>query len=479
MKSYYVYLLSSILLLGLISCNRIEEPIGDGEIVMVLNGQVNGYDNTLTKASNSKDSTSTWKDGDILYLSFYNGTNVVPGNARYTKSKGWSMSNVELSKLKKGEEQKCEVRYFEKAQYASQYLVTIADTTCVYETLNAVYYYNNDTLSVSAQLKPKTGRIRFTGNKGTQIKLMGISKYSSYSPQNNKFEYNSSMISTKVDTTTTPYIYGFFADTTKRNIGIITSTSAYSRECDANVLKTGESGYMAVPTESNSFNWSLGLSFKAEGVEFKMMPVAGHNTGFFLIGQTEVTEELYKKVMKTDPTSKSQLPVDDITYSSILSFIEKLNGVTDATFKLPTLAQWQYAAKGGKVSQKFTYSGSNTASDVAWYSVNASSKQAVKGKAPNELGIFDMSGNVGEYLTYNDSDSYYYYSSYYYPYICGGSYLHPSSEITSTSKDNAYSCYLYLSKYKDFYNQSSSSVHYKGAYSDCKGVGFRLVLEIK
>ena len=322
MKKSYILLLAVASFIGAVSCNvvALDDPQGESGVVMVLNGQVNGYDNAVTKASD--DSSSMWKNGDMLHLSFKNSTEVVPGTATYSSTKGWVISNLETSKLKQGTNLSCEVRYFEAPQYQSPYLVTLADSTIVYEATNAVYTFNSDTLAVTAVLKPKMGRIRFTGAPSTAIKVVGLSKYSTYSPQNNKFSTVSGTISTKVDNSKyTPYIYAFFADSTNRNLSILSNNSAFTRTCGKEVLKSGESGYMAIPTASNYLHWGLGVDFVVNGAKFRMMPVSGHATGFFLIGETEVTEKVYNRVKLSTSTNTSELPIDNISYSSIISFI--------------------------------------------------------------------------------------------------------------------------------------------------------------
>lgn len=121
----------------------------------------------------------------------------------------------------------------------------------------------------------------------------------------------------------------------------------------------------------------------------------------YYIGETEVTQELWTAVMGTNPsyfTSDSQLPVELVSWNDCQTFITKLNSLTGATFRLPTEAEWEFAARGGNKSQGYTYSGSNTIGNVAWYTDNSSSKtHVVKTKSPNELGIYDMNGNVWEW----------------------------------------------------------------------------------
>ena len=131
----------------------------------------------------------------------------------------------------------------------------------------------------------------------------------------------------------------------------------------------------------------------------------------YYIGETEVTQELWKAVMGNNPSSfkgSDQLPVERVSWYDCQTFITKLNELTGKTFRLPTEAEWEFAARGGNASQGYTYSGSNTVGDVAWYGSNGSSKtHEVATKAPNELGIYDMSGNVWEWC----QDWWSYYSS--------------------------------------------------------------------
>jgi formylglycine-generating enzyme required for sulfatase activity len=154
----------------------------------------------------------------------------------------------------------------------------------------------------------------------------------------------------------------------------------------------------------------------------------------------------------------------------VLSFIEKINNETKLNFALPSADQWKFAAKGGNKTQEYTYCGSNTPGDVAWYSANTSSKQNVKTKAPNELGIFDMSGNVGEFVSSMYSTN---SSSYKYPYIYGGAYNTSSKSITKTSSEYTYE-YAHPSYCSNMSNYSSYS--YTNSYCYDSAIGFRLIL---
>ena len=120
----------------------------------------------------------------------------------------------------------------------------------------------------------------------------------------------------------------------------------------------------------------------------------------FAIGETEVTQELWRAVMGSNPSdfSGTNLPVENVSWNDCQTFITKLNQLTGKNFRLPTEAEWEYAARGGNKSRGYKYAGSNTLSDVAWYCDNSSSTtHPVKQKQANELGLYDMSGNVYEW----------------------------------------------------------------------------------
>ena len=123
-------------------------------------------------------------------------------------------------------------------------------------------------------------------------------------------------------------------------------------------------------------------------------------TNDYYMGKYEVTQSLWQTVMGSNPSNfkGDNLPVERVSWNDSQEFINKLNSMTGRKFRLPTEAEWEYAARGGKKSRGYQYSGSRKISDVAWYRYNSRSKTHPVGtKLVNELGIYDMSGNVCEW----------------------------------------------------------------------------------
>ena len=172
----------------------------------------------------------------------------------------------------------------------------------------------------------------------------------------------------------------------------------------------------SVATQSNSSSSSNNGTFTVNGVTFKMVRVEGGSTGTFYIGETEVTQALWQAVMGNNPSrfKGANRPVEKVSWDDCKDFIGKLNKLTGKTFRLPKESEWEYAAKGGNKSRGYIWSGCNSEEELAqyaWYDKNAyycgSDKgnsshpdygtHNVKTRRPNELGLYDMSGNVWEW----------------------------------------------------------------------------------
>ena len=184
------------------------------------------------------------------------------------------------------------------------------------------------------------------------------------------------------------------------NGGIFTmgATSEQGTEVDLNASRNRYNILARAQSES-------GMDFEQE------KPVHQVSLSDFSIGETEVTQALWQAVMGNNPShfKGDNLPVGNVNWNDCQEFIRKLNQLTGRKFSLPTEAQWEYAARGGLSNGK-KFSGSNDIGSVAWYKENSEDKvHPVKTKAPNELGLYDMSGNVTEwcndfYGSYSNED---------------------------------------------------------------------------
>ncbi len=234
-------------------------------------------------------------------------------------------------------------------------------------------------------------------------------------------------------------------------------------------------------------NGNLFLRFKVNDVEFKMVKVEGgtfemgatreqgndtyddekpmHKVTLsdYYIGETVVTQNLWKAVMGNNPsrfTGDGNLPVERVSWDDAQEFIAKLNRLTGKVFRLPTEAEWEYAARGGRKCKGYKYSGSNNIDEVAWYYYNSGGKtHSVKGKKANELGLYDMSGNVWEWC----NDRYGNYS--------GDAQNNPQGPITGSYRVYRGGCWNNNAKGCHVSNRYSYSPSYR--YGN---LGFRVVL---
>ena len=185
----------------------------------------------------------------------------------------------------------------------------------------------------------------------------------------------------------------------------------------------------------------------------------------YYIGKYEVTQAQWRAVMGSNPSffMGDNYPVLYVSWNEAQEFIAKLNAKTGKNFRLPTDAEWEYAARGGNLTKHYKYSGGNKINDVAWYDANSENKAHPVGKKlPNELGIYDMSGNVFEWC----QDWFDYYTS--------DAQTNPTGPSSGSSRvlrggsrfDSAKRCRV---SYRNGWGPDNAN----------KGAGFRLALSVE
>ena len=184
----------------------------------------------------------------------------------------------------------------------------------------------------------------------------------------------------------------------------------------------------------------------------------------YYIGETLVTRGLWKAVMGDAPksTESDSHPVTDVMWENVQKFIQKLNQATGCVFRMPTEAEWEYAARGGNKSRGYKYAGSNNIDEVAWFGKLIEGVHPVKIKKPNELGLYDMSGNVMEWCSDVYSVEYYRKS------------LQNNPQGSSMGSDHVVRGGYYASSAE--WCRVSSRWH-ETSYHASFQIGFRLVLE--
>lgn len=428
------------------------EIVYSNKVKMVLNANKPSYSDAATRAS-----LSDWEDGSTIYINFQNNGSSILGMATYSSSTGlWEVSyGGSLPVTASG---KCSLYYFENAEDLNTKGASIGGVTGIYEDLNGFFSFDGEKISISAKLSPKLGRVRFSGNKNDTIMLAGVKRYGYFDATNCTYKLDSTevLLSATVqegDKYYTPYYYGALLDGNK-TLELTDMKDAFARYC-SDIFKPGNSGYMKIPHSANfsgwmknnplsqskvSINWPDSISedrrqvieklienmILVEGGEFNIGCQSNSSSGRnyssfahtdespvhkvvlspFYLSRTELTQREWKAVMNFLPkyNDGDNYPVrvfrdetNDDVILSFISFVDKLNLITGLNFTIPTEAEWEYAGYGGKYGSYKLFSGTKTYNTKYMdYTTQSPYCGIVASKLPNELRIYDMSGNVSE-----------------------------------------------------------------------------------
>lgn len=452
--------LTAFAVIAFCSCTKmvIEEEDDDFRKVytaeLVFDGDLTTFD------ASTRTSSTSWEDGSKVYLQFKNGSNYVNGIAEYDASiSKWTVEFY--GEIVSKNEQICEALFFENVVEYGENVITLDETSIVYRDTKGTYYFDGHVLTVSAHLTPQTGRIRFEGEPGYEYTVTGFSRLSHYNIAENSLTSEAVPFSDYIpESGKSDYYYVFFDNSlnSARRLQFYDRENnvRYEKSFPQSVLANGKSGFMNIPTISNHNSWGtdpLVRTFTVNGVSFNMILVdCGHIKGRYnielydyydynistskdyYIGETEITEALYQAI--TGETVKGL--GDNYPYRGLpdsdpdrLYDCDNLYQITGYLFRMPLREEWQFAAMGGLLSCGYCYSGSNNIDQVAWY--NCDEPHEVKQKLPNELGLYDMTGNcyelsIYEWLRYGNG-----YRAFRADYYCGGNFSSVSEDCYNHS----------------------------------------------
>ena len=382
---------------------------------MMFYGDVTGYGGA-TRAGGHE-----WKEGDRLYIRFLGGSSTVTGCAEYSADGSWTLSYS--GTLAEGTDQKCEVYYFENATHKSNTQVELTAHSAVYECSAGSYSFNGEDMNISAQLSPKTGRVRFVSDSERSFTLSGISCYTSFNLGSKSFASSSSALELSTaqqgEEYSSGYVYGFYTDENTRETKL-TTDDCYVRAFPLSMLQAGKSGYINLPTEDVYDGWEPTLSGTLKGyawvdlglpsgLKWATCNVGASNPEGY--GNYYAWGETSTKSSYTEATSTTYgKDMSDISGNATYDVARKQWG---SSWRLPTKAEFEELSDNDNCTWEWT-----TQSGVNGYKVtskvNGESIFLPAAGCRSGTSLYDV-GSEGDYRgsTPHESNTYGAYSLYF------------------------------------------------------------------